>query len=130
MTKSHPSPQPSIRAKRVCPWIVRAKFNAAQFVEHAARNELQVRGPRSWLTPPGQNQVPGTATEKLEYMTPQGQRLAIAIQYRRPDGTLGSSDRPEPKWLVEGSEILTPSHRDDESRPDCPAWRPRALAAT
>ena len=114
----------------MCPWIVRARFNLGQYSERAARGELQVVVTRrSKGTPPERGQVPGTATEVLEYSTAQGSRVAVAIQYRRPDGTLGGSGRPDPKWLLDGGEILTPSHGDSSRCPDCPTWRPRALTA-
>ncbi len=121
--------RPSITARQACPWMVRTKFNEGQFVQRADRGELQLKVPRSYPTPSAQNQVPGTVTQKIEYWTPQGRRLAIAIQYLRPDGTLGGSGRPDPKLLVDGSERLTPSHGDADSCPECAAWRFRALAA-
>ena len=110
--------------------MVRGKFNAGQFVERAAKGELQVQVTRrSKRTPLERNQAPGTVTEVVEYATLQGVRLAIAVRYIRPDGTLGGSGRPDPKLLVDGNEQLTPSHGDDASCPDCAAWRPRTLAA-
>ena len=125
-----PTPDPSrlsIAPRPACPWLVRARFNESRFVQRAARGELQVRVPRSYPTPAAQNQAPGTVTQKLEYWSPDGRRLVVAIQYLRLDGTLGGSGRPDPKLLVDGNERLTPNHGDDESCADCSAWRPRAL---
>ena len=110
--------------------MVRAKFNAGQCVERAARDELHVRVTRrSKETPAERNQLPGTVTEVLKYATPQGQQVAVAVQYRRPDGTIGGPGRPDPKWLLDGSEALLLSHEGEESCPECPVWRPLALGA-
>ena len=68
-------------------------------------------------------------TQRVEYRTSEGRLVAIAIQYRRPDGTLGGSGRSDPKLLLEGNEGLIPSHGDDDSCPDCPTWGPRARAS-
>jgi hypothetical protein len=32
--------------------------------------------------------------------------MAIVHQYLRPDGTLGASGLPDPKWLRDGDRIL------------------------
>jgi hypothetical protein len=105
--------------QRVCPRILRSLFNRRQLVEQAQRGEILVVTVRSYLTPPAAQQEPGTRTEKVEYYDRSGRRLAIAVQYVRPDGSLGASGLPDPKWLHDGSRVLIPSHRDDQTCPDC-----------
>ncbi len=116
--------------REVCPWLLRRKFNEGQYVERAARSELVAIVSRRWLTPAERNQVAGTVTEKVEYSAPEGERLAIALQFVQPNGRLGASGRPDPKWLREGGENLIPSHRDDEVCPDCPADRRSRLSSS
>lgn len=35
-------------------------------------------------------------------------KLALVHQYLRPDGRIGASGRPDPKWLLGDDEILCP----------------------
>jgi hypothetical protein len=76
-------------------------------------------GVRAEARRPAAHQVPGTRTEKLEYYDRSGHRLAIAIQYVRPDGNIGASGLPDPKSLYDGARALIPSHKDNETCPDC-----------
>ncbi|HZQ97956.1 MAG TPA: hypothetical protein VFC93_03975, partial [Chloroflexota bacterium] len=113
-------------------------------VGRAQRGEILVVTFRSYLTPPAAHQESGTRTEKVEYYDRNGRRLAIAItaayaafgvvaqrrdaperpgdyfiKYVGPDGSLGASGLPNPKWLHDGSRALIPSHRDGQTCPDC-----------
>ena len=37
------------------------------------------------------------------------ERVAIAHEYRRKDGTLGASGKPDPKGILQAGELLIPS---------------------
>jgi hypothetical protein len=41
----------------------------------------------------------------IAYYNQQGKKVAIAHQYVKPDGTIGGSGRPDPKWLLEEGVI-------------------------
>jgi hypothetical protein len=81
---------------------------------------LRVRVIRSNATPPDRGQPPGTVTQFVEYIEVGVGAVARAIQFVMPDGALGGSGLPDPKWLVDGSRVLVPSHNDSQRCPDCP----------
>lgn len=37
-------------------------------------------------------------------------KIALVHQYLRPDGSIGASGKPDPKWLLCDGEILVPEH--------------------
>lgn len=41
----------------------------------------------------------------VAYELPDGSRVALVHQYLRPDGTVGASGQPDPKWLLEDGVI-------------------------
>lgn len=49
-----------------------------------------------------------TWSRMYAYRTPDGQPVALAHQYDRPDGSIGGSGRPDPKWLKVGEEAWGP----------------------
>jgi hypothetical protein len=55
--------------------------------------------------PASAGQVPGTVSQRIFYYR-QGKLVAVVHQYIRPDGSLGGSGRPDPKWLRDGNTIL------------------------
>lgn len=61
----------------------------------------------------------GTVSEMVAYLQADGRRIALVHQYRRPDGTLAASGRPDPKWLLVEGEILIPAHPDKQTCPEC-----------
>lgn len=44
------------------------------------------------------HQLPGAMSESVPYFL-LGVKIAICHQYTNPDGTLGASKKPDPKWL-------------------------------
>lgn len=119
MTSSSSLPQ-----RYVCPWILRRLFNESNITERAEREEVRVtyrKLPRR--APASAGQAPGAVTELLEYFLPDGTSIALAHQYRNPDGTIGASGRPDPKLLRTDVEILIPYPEADHSCPDCPPRR-------
>lgn len=88
----------------VTPDIIRDAFNRGQFRERAERGELKQRTldfnthlnrrQRQKLHEPR-----CTRSQMVRYSTLDGKSVALVHQYRRPDGTLGSSGLPDPKWL-------------------------------
>ncbi len=51
------------------------------------------------------DEPPGTQTLITAFYDADGQRRFITHEYRRPDGTLGASGIPDPKWLFEDGVI-------------------------
>lgn len=94
-------------------------FNAGRYRERAERGELKTVVKRSYPAPAVANQVPGTTVQLTYYATTEGVTIALVHQYVRPDGTLGGSGKPDPKWLLREREALIPSHGDDETCPEC-----------
>jgi hypothetical protein len=76
-------------------------FNEGRFVERAASGELQIRvKPESEHPAPAAAEEPaGTLSHILQYFDSAGLLVAQAHEYLRPDGTVGGSGRPDPKWL-------------------------------
>ena len=48
----------------------------------------------------------GTLSQVIEYYDAAGQMQVMVHQYLRPDGSIGASGRPDPKWLRHEGEIL------------------------
>jgi hypothetical protein len=108
--------------KLTCPWKMRRLFNAACFPERVASRELSEKSVSPWLAPRSSGEPPGTISERVNYLDSTGRVLAVAHSYRRRDGTLGGSGRPDPKILYtpEGRLDADPSHPDRRRVcPDC-----------
>src|SRR5579862_2768849 len=56
-------------------------------------------------SPPLANEPFSTRSQILAYRDRNGKKLAIIHRYLRPDGTIGLSGKPDPKWLVHNSVI-------------------------
>jgi len=104
-------------------------FNERRYVDRAARGELTAKKRSSHWPTPGAHEPPGTVSQFVLYLD-GGTLVAMAHRYLRPDGTIGASGNHDPKWVLDGSEILVPSHDTGASCPDCAAWRPRARASS
>ena len=69
----------------------------------AASGELTQVLRAEYLTPATARQVPGTVSQLVAYYErlPNGQKqlVAVVFQYLQPDGKLGASGKPDPKWL-------------------------------
>lgn len=90
-------------------------FNDLRFAERAASGDLVVRvKPGSEHLAPATSAEPaGTVSHILEYLQAE-QLVAKAHQYLRPDGTVGGSGRPDPKWLfIDG--VIYKQHRKPQA---------------
>ena len=57
--------------------------------------------------PADAGQPPGTRTQMIKYFRQSdGALVAIVHRYLLPDGTIGASGLPDPKWLRDGDKIL------------------------
>lgn len=57
--------------------------------------------------PVAKGEPPGTRSQIVRYMDARdGQWVVTIHQYIRPDGTIGASGKPDPKWLRINNLIL------------------------
>lgn len=111
----------SLPQRKVCLWMLRDLFNRGQYEQRAEAGTLQRRVTRSYPTPPSGTHPPGTMSRFYEYLDDQGVIVAKAFHHDRPNDPW----KPNPKWILSNSEILTPSHNDDGGCNDCGTYRPR-----
>ncbi len=57
---------------------------------------------RDECTPSSTREPAGTRSQMISYLNGEGQRVFTVHQYLRPDGSIGGSGLPDPKFLVEG----------------------------
>lgn len=91
---------------------IRRRFNDAQLWERAERGSLGKRIVKeSHPAPPPAGEPACTRSQLLEIFDPAtGSTIAKAHCYRRPDGSIGASGRPDPKWLRCGDTIYAPDN--------------------
>jgi hypothetical protein len=87
---------------------LRRRFNDGRYWERVRTGELkaQIRDdcvPRK--LPRGEPR--GTRSQIVLYRNATGRVVAIVHQYKRPDGTLGASRLPDPKFLVDETNDTT-----------------------
>ncbi len=92
-------------ARRVTSAELRQIFNESRLYERANAGEyLQVIERRA-PAPAEAGQIHGTMSQMVWYVDDQLNRIVLVHEYRRPDGTLGGSGRPDPKRLLVGDEV-------------------------
>jgi hypothetical protein len=84
---------------------LRQRFNALDYYGAVLRGELTAVAQRDSVLREPLGFPAGTRTQRVYYMKGQV-RVAIVHQYVLPDGTLGASGLPDPKWLRDGRRIL------------------------
>jgi hypothetical protein len=48
---------------------------------------------------------PGSESQFVVYIDSRGRHIAKVHRYRKPDGSLGASGKPDPKWLRLGGVV-------------------------
>lgn len=82
---------------------LRRRFNEGRYWPRVRSGELRAEVRRDGHPSPDLSGEPYcTRSQIVAYLDAGGRRVAVVHQYRRPDGTLGGSGRPDPKMLVEG----------------------------
>lgn len=81
--------------------IIREEFNSRQYFEKAQSGEfvVEVDGSPHCKRPPKDHPI-CTHSQILRYYTKDGTPRAIVHQYQLPDGSIGGSGRPDPKYIV------------------------------
>ena len=87
---------------------LRHYFNIGQIEQRTQRGELttKVKPGSKHAARPEANEPPGTISHIVQYFDENGELIAKAHEYVRPDGSVGASGRPDPKWLRIGDRIL------------------------
>lgn len=80
-------------------------FNSERYYERMLAGQILASVLKSAPAPPEAGQPPGTMSERVWYFDLQLNRIALVHQYVLPDGSIGASGRPDPKWLWVDGEI-------------------------
>lgn len=99
--------------RRECPWILRERFNAAQFVERWQRGEITRAVIDSGRPSKESHQPQGTFSRSYEFRTPDGRLLAVAHRFVHPQPPQSKYD---PKVLFDGSDTLRPIRTQPQER--------------
>jgi hypothetical protein len=95
----------SIQIVYVGAGTLRQRFNALDYYGQVQRGELV---PVIIADHPAREDLgfpSGTRTQRVIYMRGQAQ-IALVHQYLLPDGKVGASGLPDPKWVRDGTRIL------------------------
>jgi hypothetical protein len=92
--------------KFVTSQYIRKLFNDADYAGRAARGEFTVVHKKSKHPAAPRARMPVcTRSETLAYVDKRSRAVAIVHQYRLPNGKIGASGKPDPKFLRHGSTI-------------------------
>ena len=84
---------------------LRQRFSALGILQQLGLGELIAVVRHENQARPESQQPPGTRSQRVAYMR-GNQLVAIVHQYVLPDGRIGASGLPDPKWLRDGNRIL------------------------
>jgi hypothetical protein len=97
----------SFRIVYVNPRTGRQRFRETGILERILNGELHADIFRNSLAKPSAGQPPGTRSQMVRYRDrADGTTVVIVHRYLLPDGTLGGSGLPDPKWLLDGDSML------------------------
>src|SRR5262245_43653793 len=99
---------PVLRSVEVSPTQLRTMFQEDRIEARAAAGELAVAVRKSHAARAQLNMAPGTLSQLIAYVDSNGNDVAIAHRYLKPDGTLAASGRPDPKVLRRGDTLYKP----------------------
>lgn len=86
---------------------MRRKFNDLQFPERVAHGEIHEVITRDAHPSPQKADEPDcTRSQEISYRDQDGNELARAHRYLRPDGEIGASGLPDPKRLRQGDTLF------------------------
>ena len=87
------------------PEILRHRFRELDLLGQLARGEIEAEVDDEYDAPLSAGQPHGTKSQRVIYSR-GGEQIAIVHQYLLPDGRIGASGLPDPKWLRDGDTIL------------------------
>ncbi len=83
---------------------LRQRFNAGGYAQRLEEGTLRAVL-KDECRATSRDEPPGTRSQTVADPDEQGQRIVLVHQYLRPDGSIGGSGRPDPKWLLEGGIV-------------------------
>jgi hypothetical protein len=96
-------------SRRVAPSELRRIFNEGGYLERVGSNELIEALESERPARPEAQQPLGTMSRMVWYYAVDSDgtlaKVALVHEYRRPDGSIGGSGRPDPKRLIVDDEI-------------------------
>lgn len=107
--------------REVCPVVLRRLFNALELDKLVATGELTISVSRGYPAPTLAGQDPGTVSQIVRDVSRDGRVIAVAFRYLQPDGRLGASGKPDPKWIAHEGEELIPCETRIILARDCTA---------
>lgn len=90
---------PAPRAVPVSADQLRTHFAAERILERAANHTLREQCIADRAAPPEIGPI-GTRSQIVRYSDPAGTTVAEAHQYLLPDGSIGASGMPDPKFVL------------------------------
>lgn len=80
--------------------VIQKIFNDGNYVEKTKTGELTTEVQRSnHPSPPLSFEPFCTESQMVRYVNKRGKTVALVHQYLRPDGKIGASGKPDPKFL-------------------------------
>jgi hypothetical protein len=101
---------PSIQIRRVWPKQIRKIFNDGQFWQRMKNGELREIVMESHPASSKSGQPRGTKSQICSYRDQYGHEVARVHQFKRKDGTLGASGKPDPKKLLHKGVLYLVNH--------------------
>jgi len=96
----------SFYKKRVTPPEIQRMFNSQCFFERVKSGELRaILMTDKHPSPPSSGQPLCTHSQTLAYLDANDQEVARVHQYKRPDGKIGATGRPDPKRIFVDGKI-------------------------
>jgi hypothetical protein len=86
---------------------LRHRFALEDYLNRAENSEFGCCLARE-RTPQGIDEPPGTRSLTVSYVNDVGERIFIVHIYLKPDGSIGGSGKPDPKWLFEDGAVSIP----------------------
>jgi hypothetical protein len=91
--------KPSIPGRPVHHYTLLRLFKGLGFEKMIIDGTVSAGKPfKSTPVPSGHHQPPGTLSETVPYSFGKGD-MALCHQFRKPDGTIGASGKPDPKMI-------------------------------
>jgi hypothetical protein len=94
-----------IAVRRVPAHRLREIFNEKQYLERVERGELRAHVLKEGHARRASGEPWCTASQYVAYYDAEGRKVAEVHQYRRQDGSIGGSGRPDPKRILMDDEI-------------------------
>lgn len=105
--RSGSEPSKSVPPTRIGEAALRQRFAQGDYLNRAVRGEFGCCLTRERRCQ-SEDEPPGTRSLTVSYLSQDSMRIFIVHIYLRPDGAIGGSGTPDPKWLFEDGEVFIP----------------------